>query len=117
MELEREPAYQTNYMGRQQQLYDTKYVSLLLNTAAYVAMVLHIVRSFGIFNTFSVLVCPAGKRLSGTPPPRDRDTLLPHGNLRCSRRKNRCPRQTRRAGEVETCPPGDELFDPRDGDR
>lgn len=62
----------------------------------------------------SVFVCPAGNRLSRTPPdrprPRDRAPPSPHRSLQCPRRKKGRRNQSRRAGGVERRPPEDGLL-------
>ena len=81
-----------------------------------------VVTSFSILKTTSVLVCPAGHRISRPPPPRrrprDRATPAPHNNPpinRCPRRKKGHGRRTRLEGGVDWCPPRDGLLAALDG--
>ena len=73
--------------------------------------------SLWIFKSYSVLAGPAGHRLSRPlpDPPRPHGGATPprQGSRPCSRQKDRCHRQSRRAGGAARHPPGDGLLGPR----
>ena len=87
----------------------TEYSFSLIEYSQLVAVV-----SFWVLKTRSVLVRPAGERLSRAPaaPPRPRDRIAPaaYSIPRFPRRKKRRHSLTRRVGIIERCLPGDGLL-------